>query len=65
MLYVDKRMEDVQSVTLPDDNPEYGLKIGHAPQHSRHAQNSFVGFMKKFVYYRSTKYSEMVMGDRK
>ena len=48
---------------LPEENQEYDMKIGAAPLHSGHGIGNFVGSMKKFVYYRSTKYNDMVRGD--
>ena len=62
---MDKRIESIQAVDLPGDNPDNTLKIGVAPHLSPHVIQNFVGAMKNFVYYRSTKYSEMVMGDGK
>jgi hypothetical protein len=52
-------------VNLPEESQEYEIKIGAAPLRSEHGMGNFVGSMKNFVYYRSTKYNEMVRGDRK
>jgi hypothetical protein len=64
-LYIDKRMESLSYFHLPEESQQYKLKIGMAPLDSGHELAHFVGSMKKFVYYRSTKYNDMVGGDGK
>ncbi|CAB4012131.1 NFX1-type zinc finger-containing 1-like, partial [Paramuricea clavata] len=62
-LYIDKRVESLLHYHLPEESQQYELKIGMAPLDSGHEIANFVGSMKKFVYYRSTKYNDMVGGD--
>ena len=64
-LYIDKRIESNLSYNLPQESQEYEIKIGAAPLYSGHDIGNFVGSMKKFIYYRSTKYNQMVRGDGK
>lgn len=64
-LYIDKRLESLQHRELPEETQQYDLKVGMAPLHSVHWMENFVGSMKKFVYYRSTKYNDMVMTNSK
>jgi hypothetical protein len=64
-LYIDKRVESLLYYHLPEESQQYERKIGMAPLDSGHEMANFVGSMKKFVYYRSTKYNDMVGGDGK
>jgi hypothetical protein len=48
---------------LPEEHGAYEIIVGVAPLHSGHGFQNYSGSMKKFVYYRSTKYEDLVWGD--
>ena len=62
-LYVDKRMESMANFELPADRQRQEMKIGVAPRGSLYDMVNFTGSIKKMIYYRSTKYNDMVRGD--
>jgi hypothetical protein len=62
-LYVDRRSQNRLYYHLPEESEPYDIIIAKAPLFSDHEFENFSGSMKKFVYYRSTKYEDVVWGD--
>ena len=62
-LFIDKRIENRLYYDLPEEGQMFQIVIGVAPLYSGHGFINFSGSMKKFVYYRSTKYEDEVWGD--